>query len=457
MTDLIFSHDPSALPSGSPTSLSVLMYGRRPPCPDTASIGGPVIDAVRRLGKAAHPRAFDFLTISMAVTAADTFVDREASQDGWCRDFRLELPLADPRPWRPVIPELEAALRFLSGDQWSIRLTAGGPVPPQPQVRGQLTNLSGHDCASLFSGGLDSAIGVLDLIADGKRPVLISHAYRGDARRQQGIRALLPVALAQFAANANPVSALLEPGPVDVELRKNYIEPKKRKNDVQMRTRSFNFLAYGAVVAATMADQDTAPDHVDLCVPENGLIALNAPLTPRRIGSLSTRTTHPHFLAMMRDILSRVGIPVNLVADPYDTMTKGQMMVGCRDQATLGKVAAMTVSCGKWKRTGLQCGRCVPCIIRRAAFHSYGPTTDTTDYAPAGQHLPSVLSVEEKRGDLVAMIIAADQLQGRKIGRWIAQSGPLPADKARRDQLEAVAQKGMEEVREYLRYLGLVS
>jgi hypothetical protein len=44
---------------------------------------------------------------------------------------------------------------------------------PQPfkAVNGRkLINLEGLDCVSLFSGGLDSAIGVIDFLSSGRKP-----------------------------------------------------------------------------------------------------------------------------------------------------------------------------------------------------------------------------------------------------------------------------------------------
>ncbi|MEQ9330211.1 Qat anti-phage system QueC-like protein QatC [Thalassobaculum sp.] len=437
MTDLVFHHEPDQLPPGVPGIVPVLMYGRRPPRRGTASIGGPVRAAVRRLGVPVHRRAFDLLTIAMAVTAADTFVDRKASDDGWARVLRLRLPLSHPAPWLPVIPMLEEALRFLSGDLWTIEILPDGPVRPPPQTRGHLTNLAGHDCVSLFSGGLDSAIGVLDLMATHRKPVLVSHSYRGDAERQVIVDRLLPIKVSRFSAVANPLSKLGAP------------------NDVQMRTRSFNFLAYGALVAATMVECRTLHGPVELFVPENGLIALNPPLTSRRIGALSTRTTHPHFLGSMQRILDAVGIPVR-ICNPYAAKTKGEMLSSCADQKTLGAAADRTVSCGKWKRKRLQCGRCVPCIIRRASFHAAG-MDDNTPYDPAGTDLAAVLAVEKARDDLLAMIQASRRVPSSNMAGWLAQTGPLPMDRTERDELLDVARRGMAEVRAYLNHLGLLN
>lgn len=436
MTDVIFHQDAARMAQAVPGTVPVLMYGRRPPRAHTASIGGPVLAAVRRLGVPAHRRGFDLLTIAMAVTAADTFVDRQTSADGWARELRLRIPVSDPAPWGPVLPRLEAALGFLSGDLWSIEVLPNGPDRPVPQTRGRLTRLAGHNCACLFSGGLDSAIGVLDLIKDGKRPVLVSHSYRGDKERQNAVEAHLPVRLSRFAAVANPLSRLED------------------NNDVQMRTRSFNFLAYGALVAATMADRGIAPPPVDLFVPENGLIAVNPPLTPRRIGALSTRTTHPHFLESIQGIFDALDIPVR-IGNRYALKTKGEMLATCRDRATLAAFAGQTVSCGKWKRTGQQCGRCVPCLIRRASFHAAG-VPDRTVYAAEGRNLRTVMADEGARDDLLAMVMAARRLPNQNLQRWVMLAGPLPTDRAERDALLDVARRGMAEVSAYLDHLGLL-
>ncbi|QCO00600.1 hypothetical protein D3093_35395 (plasmid) [Azospirillum argentinense] len=372
----------------------------------------------------------------MAVTAADTFADRGEAPDGWSRDLRLQIPLANPAPWVPLRTLLEEALRFLSGDQWTFEFLRGGPQRPALQRRGNRIRLRGHDGACLFSGGLDSAVGVLDLLAAGRRPVLVSHSYRCDAERQERVWAQLPERVSRFAANANPQSKL------------------GIANDVQMRTRSFNFIAYGVLVAATLAQHRMAVAPVDLFVPENGLIALNPPLTTRRIGALSTRTTHPHFLKLMQRLLDLLEIPVR-ISNPYALRTKGEMIRGCADHSTLAQVAHDTVSCGKWKRPRKQCGKCVPCLIRRASFHASG-MADRTPYDPVSQNLAAVLPMGEAADDLMAMVLAARQLPTANIARWVPLSGPLPMDRAERDALLDVARRGMAEVRAYLTSIGLI-
>ena len=45
---------------------------------------------------------------------------------------------------------------------------------------------------------------------------------------------------------------------------------------------------------------------LDIYVPENGFISINTPLTRRRIGSLSTRTTHPYFINSLQLIFNKL-------------------------------------------------------------------------------------------------------------------------------------------------------
>lgn len=362
----------------------------------------------------------------------DTFADRALAADGWARRIELHVPLSNPAPWRAAVPLLEEALGFLSGDLWHIEITDGGPEPPEPKKK-DLISVLDHDCVALFSGGLDSTIGALDLVAEGRRPVLVSHAYSGDKAVQTSIHARLPSRLSQFAPSAYPRSST------------------GRARDVQMRTRSLNFLAFGALVGATMVRHGiTAP--VDLHVPENGLIALNPPLTTRRTGALSTRTTHHHYLALVQAVLDTVGIPVR-ITNRYRHQTKGEMIASCKNQAVLRRVAFDTVSCGKWKRSWTQCGKCVPCIIRRASFEAGG----MPDRTPYGQYsdLGATLASGNGHDDVLAMIQAVRSLRTANMAQWIAKTGPLPLDRSQRDPLIQVATRGLAEVHSFLHNQGL--
>jgi len=113
------------------------------------------------------------------------------------------------------------------------------------------------------------------------------------------------------------------------------------------------------------------------------LIALNVPLDPLRLGSNSTRTTHPYYMARWNELLAELGID-GRVENPYWDKTKGEMASACTNKALLLKLAPHSLSCAhpanaRWQgRQGRgieHCGYCLPCLIRRAALDSAWDST----------------------------------------------------------------------------------
>jgi hypothetical protein len=92
--------------------------------------------------------SWDFLTLALAVNAADHGVERNLSADGWTRTIELEVVLYDPAPYERLTADLEQTLRFLTGDFWTLSFVDGGYPPPISK------NPVRHDadCVSLFIG-----------------------------------------------------------------------------------------------------------------------------------------------------------------------------------------------------------------------------------------------------------------------------------------------------------------
>ena len=280
------------------------------------------------------------------------------------------------------------------------------------------------DSVALFSGGLDSGIGAIDLIDKGHKPLLVSHSYKGDKIRQDQIANMLNGRYSRFYVNADPHSHL-------------------EQTDITMRTRSINFLAF-AVLACDALESINQIELVDLFVPENGFISLNAPLTPRRIGSLSTRTTHPYYISSLQNIFNSVGINVQ-IKNPYQFTTKGEMVSGCADYNLLKRLVDSTVSCSHWKRSNQQCGGCVPCLIRRASL-AKGGIKETNNYKNVD--LTALLRAGDTKDDLLAVLIAIDQMKNRSIGGWIMDSGPIPPNDL--DNYKSIFMRGLTEVSDFL-------
>ena len=289
---------------------------------------------------------------------------------------------------------------------------------------------------SLFSGGLDSLTGVIDYLETNQTNslILMGHHDPRIAGPLSDQLAVLEHLEQHYPDRIHPL--LVAAGPVS-------------GNDTTLRSRSFLFIALGVYAASTLSD------NVTLLVPENGNIALNAPLTPSRTGSCSTRTVHPYFLVKIKEILAGLGIDV-LIANPLGTKTKGECLAECLNQDALMAAVPATASCAKrghtntWlRRSAKQCGRCMPCIYRRAALHQidsdheiYGrdvctgevDLNSTHEYADDFRAFVTFLHSNPPREDIAALLFSNGKLDISKLDRY--------AD---------VVSRAMEEVRDLLR------
>ena len=114
--------------------------------------------------------------------------------------------------------------------------------------------------------------------------------------------------------------------------------------------------------------------EIILHIPENGFISLNIPFTNTRLGSNSTRTTHPYYMSLLQQLLSSLNLKVKL-NNPFQFKTKGEMIENCIDPVFLKENIIETMSCSKpdigrfkGESESKHCGNCLPCLIRRAAI-----------------------------------------------------------------------------------------
>lgn len=354
MITAFFSHEISSV-NESKADKPVLLYGYKNETKHRYAIGNPCYGAVSRLYPSPEQNAFDFFTIALSVIAADKFILRENGVHGFNRDINAEIEIASPQTWTNVKYDLEKTLNFLTGDQWTLTFSENGMGAPK-RNRSRKINLNKADCVCLFSGGLDSFIGAADLIKKGQTPILVS---------RKGVEGQHQDYLAQQHFSQYPRVSLNDC-------------PRGPNHEISTRSRSFLFLALGALACSALSRLKRG-DSIPLYMPENGFIALNPPLTSQRLGANSTRTAHPFYLESLQSIFKEVGIPAE-IKNPFEHFTKGEMLKQLiADSSTFRESACQTVSCGHWKRNNQQCGYCVPCIIRRSAFHTAN-IADKTNY-----------------------------------------------------------------------------
>jgi 7-cyano-7-deazaguanine synthase in queuosine biosynthesis len=290
-----------------------------------------------------------FLVFALGVWAADKLALRGLRPDAWTRDFVVDIPM--PPDWAGVSPGLAPLLNFLTGDVWTIK-------PRETRVDLKFAGIWPHawqpTAVSFLSGGLDSLTGAIDLLEEGHRLILVSHYDYGQlAATQQSLAAAL-------AHHYGPDRFH------HLALRVQFEGP-----ELTLRSRSLLYLALGLTAASAF------PGRLPLFIPENGWISLNPPLTLNRLGAYSTRTTHPHFLDGLLALWRQVGILQELT-NPYQGLTKGEMLAHCGNASLLKKLGPLSISCarpvaGRWQKQAVgSCGYCYPCLVRRAALHRLG-------------------------------------------------------------------------------------
>jgi hypothetical protein len=222
-------------------------------------------------------------------------------------------------------------------------------------------------------------------------------------------------------------------------------EPE-RASEITTRGRSILFLGLGIAVADGLKGER-------LVVPENGLISLNVPLTNSRLGSLSTRTTHPCLMKLFRELLASIGVDVS-VDLPYRFHTKGEMLGKCANPRLVEPGLAATVSCSHpgaarfaGRSPNVHCGYCVPCLVRRAAAASTG-LSDPTDYIADDLSRPLG---GDRGSDLRALSMALDRYAKEPPELMdVLVSGPLPGSDEELGAYLDVFRRGLDEVRSSL-------
>lgn len=378
--------------------------------------------------------AVDLMILAAHVYAADTRISRSTeSQDTWTREIRLVVPVSDVNVWNKAISQIVRLLNFLTGDRWSVAFRQR-PVSFSTIVKKEAKDLWGspYTGVSLFSGGLDSLIGAIDTLQAGKVPLLVSHAGDGATSKAQD---LCFEKLKEYYKKVNFGRLrfwLNIPGDIF----------KGIQTEDTTRGRSFLFFSLG-VLAGTGIKQPFV-----LQVPENGLIALNIPLDALRLGSLSTRTTHPFYMDCWNELLSTLGINGKL-ENPYWNKTKGEMVDNCTNKKLLNEAVPLSLSCssptkGRWQGISTQhCGYCLPCLIRRASLKK-DPTTYTLQDINA-QTLNTLRSEGQQiRSFQVAIKRLSKNPALAKI--LIYKPGPLPQDPKIVSELANVYSRGMAEI-----------
>ncbi len=305
----------------------------------------------------------DILYISLFVFGIDRIVQRKFAEDCWSRSIKAYIPVLEVDKWSQNKELVQELLNFLSGDTWQIefrkRELTKFEIKKRESILSSKEEKNTYKKICMFSGGLDSFIGAIDLLnaREDENILFISH-YGGG----KGTKEYQDILRNKFIKKYNTK---------EQDYYSFFAVAKDGKEDTT-RTRSLMFFSHAISIATSMQD------NVELIIPENGVISLNIPITNSRLGTSSTRTTHPYYLYLLQELLNNMGISVN-IKNPYQFLTKGEMIINCKDKEFLKDNIINTMSCShpdigrmKGEQESCHCGYCLPCTIRRAAIMKSG-------------------------------------------------------------------------------------
>ncbi len=301
----------------------------------------------------------DALELSAAIVVGDTALRRGLNEQ-CSRDIVCHFAARAPSALDPVLPRLQSLLGFATGDAVRIATEARALSEPDDEPAPAPPPAPDADCVCLLSGGLDSLAGAATLLTAGRKPVFVLRAT-GNA--------------VTGASQAFALEALRDrfgPSPaVSVSLHgvnrtgAGYPFPEGRNREPSQRSRSLFPLAAAAVVCAGLG-------LTEIHVPENGILAAQAPFTRARLGSFTTRTTNPQWLQGAAEVLSALLRTPIAVHNPLIGQTKAEIVRDILLPSLGERAVRRTTSCWSIGRGALPCGGCVPCILRRFAFESAG-------------------------------------------------------------------------------------
>jgi 7-cyano-7-deazaguanine synthase in queuosine biosynthesis len=295
----------------------------------------------------------DLIRLAAFVYAADLAVSRR-EREQHLRSIVVRVPVVNIQAFERVRALLEQALTTVSVDNWTLEfvpITEGSPARSSkwPAKR---------EATLMFSGGIDSFAGAIELLKNNDEITLVSHVTHN-----------LPVKNAQVAL-AKAVQSATKKQIVHLQVRvsgRNYRKlkfPADHEREDTQRTRSFLFTALAAVAARLDGSRRI------IVMAENGQFAIHLPLTAARIGSFSTHTAHPKFLATMQEVLRQLYVCNDLeVVNPFVHLTKGEVVAlipdavrpQIKESSSCWRVARVSAS-------ATHCGECVPCLSRRIAL-----------------------------------------------------------------------------------------
>jgi 7-cyano-7-deazaguanine synthase in queuosine biosynthesis len=254
----------------------------------------------------------------------------------------LEFVSADPRNLEDISSYFEELYRIMVERPISITLRKDTTTKSRTVQEKLSDDLDLHE-ASLFSGGVDSTVGMLLLKRENSK-VVLSHTKTGTVPFGRARRVL-----EQSGTGLEFVVS-------DATIRKP--SSWKESGEAVIHSRGLIFLTNAMLIANSLG----LPKVI---LPENGPFVLNIETTA---ADKSTRTTHPLLVDKLQEVFRKISGRDIQVEVPFAQWTKAEIMAA----DVLSPILGFTHSCFYTQgiEKGEMCGTCYSCNVRNLSAYA---------------------------------------------------------------------------------------
>jgi len=356
-------------------------------------------------------RVLDLLEIAAYVYCSDRLVSR-GSRDSveyhsWSRLFEFVTKVRDYEFWNTpdVIDILKQALTFMSGDRdYNFTFQPGHLTHPTGLFDNKQFQIipKQNPKVILFSGGLDSLVGIVDCLENSTDQLFLVSHRSGQPRTSKTQDQLIKVLKERF--------------PNRIEHYKFHCNLRKiTRIEETQRTRIFLYTSIAYALAHAVSANE-------IYVYENGITSINFPKHQDQMNARASRTTHPKTITLLENLYSKVNQSKIRIVNPFLWKTKTDIL-NKLEQLGHKDLISSSVSCSHTSQTlrsTTHCGGCSQCIDRR--FAAYGAELDNVD--EAGIYASDFILGENKDNELFTTLINY-VIQARNFAEWNYKSFSL--------------------------------
>ena len=265
-----------------------------------------------------------------------------------------------PGMWQEKEERIEQLFEFLTHRKLSLRFEekSGEMCALQERIAELNAESRREHVVSLFSGGLDSAAGALELVRKRIAPTL-SHTATGN--------------IILGKATELVKNSVLKTLPMVVtDMRKGNVEPSGFGS---FNSRGLLFISNALIIASSLRNSE-------VCIAENGPLMINPNVSLR---SEPTKNAHPFLITVLEEVFNHVTGLRKRINPIFKDETKAEIAAKVINDQIIDK----TWSCFSVQGQSKMCGACFACAVRRLSLLAAGhqEPQDTYEFDPFASEL----------------------------------------------------------------------